>query len=495
MEVTCDNQTDRIALVGPGFHGWIYQSKTRPLCYRLLHIDASPLEWRNDVKQCIARPMPVTIAPITKAWQQEGAKIYFCIRYEVAGLRRTLIDALADPDPLLRTKYAARVSRAMPGWWEALYSPLMIMPADVVFAGDGQPRLLAAPAMDAPAIDLIFEEPARSLYLAPEVARGRGDADSKNADRYALGVMLLQCFYKMPPFDDPGSILVRSLTGELFSLSSMESALPFWMEDIPATRQAITAVSRMIATDPEARSSIEPEKVAALLETCLRRMDAQVVAVELRDLGQPFEAYSLIQNVMLTQETFDLLLLAGEIAGRLSRPLEAVDFFERAIAKEPDRSEAYVSQFTIFASASGLAPLEDLIRNSSSAASQVDARIRRDFEKMPDAKQEEHEADMACYLVWRNQIDPAIGFIRSRLYDGEIYMWWKFDLNLVYVQALVAQGKLEEAQQRIIDIKIGLAKARQNQTVAENEIHRYGAAVAEIEADIFRMRSTPGAQV
>jgi len=488
MEVAAEDQPDKITLIGPSFHGWTYRSRIRPVCYRLLPIDESPLKRRDEVRQWVGKEMPENIARVTKAWQPDDGSGYFYVRYEVSGLERTLTETLQSRDPSVRMDYAGRTLRALPGWWQNLHSPLLPMPADVVFAAGGRPSLLALPFWKLPGVDSIFAEPVRGLYLAPEVVCGRSGVNWQNVDRYAFGVSLLECFYKLPAADDAAAVLLDASRGTALAPYKLASYLPLWLEKVAATRHAKSAVSKLVAADPEARGIVDVEQMAGQMENLRKRMNPLVAAKELLDQGTPLDAFTLLQDVLLTEKSYDLLLLAGEVSGKhLNRPLEAVDLFERAMEKDPQRSEAYEAQFEIIAASPEIAPLRSLINDNRLAAAHIDSKIERDFQNIPLAQQQKYEIEMAVYLLWREQSERALAFIYPRLFDDQTYMWWKFGLNMIYAEALISQGRLGDAQGQLAIVKSGLLKARQNRTVDEYEIHQHGEALVELEAKLFRL--------
>ncbi|MDQ3804812.1 MAG: hypothetical protein M3416_13405 [Acidobacteriota bacterium] len=493
LELVIDSQPDTIALAGPSLHGFVYRSRHRPACYRLLPIDAAPLRRRDEIKNWIGRAMPENVARITNAWHDGSG--YFYVRYEVEGLGPSLAEALADQDPCVRLRHAIPALRALPAWWKSLYSPLLPTPWDLVFAGQGQLYLLALPPWGPPDVDSVFAAPARSMYLAPELVRGCDGVSGEGVDSYAFGVALLQCFYSLPPVADAGDFMFRAANDTAFTPSTLTSNLPFWLDALPASAKTLAAASKMVARNVKVREAVDPAELAQLLEYFLRRMDPLVAATDLRHLGRSFEAYTLLQDVLLAQDSYDLLLLAGKLAGEeLHRPLEAVDLFERAVAKSPLRAEAYEAQLKLLARAMELAPLRNLIAGNADAAAQIDSKLMRDFQHLPAARQQssEMEAALARYLVWRGQFDAALKFIYGRLLEGQTYMWWKFDLNLLYARALMGLGRLDDARRQLDLVKGGLFKGREKKTVGEEEIHQHGAVLSELEVRLLKLRGGRG---
>jgi hypothetical protein len=487
---------EKIRLVGPAMHGWIYRSCTRPAYYRLLPVELVLFKDRDHIKKkWQGKLMHQNVAVIKDSWADDR---FFYVCYDARGLGHTLLEALANPDPCARLNHAARALRALPSWWTILSSPLFLMPSEITYTNDCSPVLLALPSWPRPNIGAVFAEPQRGMYLAPELVCARDGTSGERLDLYALGVSLLQCVYRIPPADEAGAILFRAASGTAFARSKLESSLPFWLEEFDVTRRAISIINRMVSPDPAARSVVDPESLAGHLEQFSKRMDPVAAAIEMRDQGRPRDAFALLENVLLMQESYDLLVVAGELAGEfLNRPLEAVEFFERAIARKPQYLEAYKGQFKVIARARDLPPLRDLIKKNSVAARDMDSKIERDFQTLHAYFQSAHvsngsgqeaEEKMARYWIWRQMVDSALDFIYPRLFDGEIYLWWKFGLNLIYADALILRDRLEDAEQQLLIIKHGLQKARSNGTVPDYEIQQHGEALADLEVKLLELK-------
>jgi hypothetical protein len=481
---------DELLRVGPSLRGSVYRSRVRPFFYRLWPIAETPLDLRHEMAEWVRQPRRAGLAPVLEAVQDYGEGVFF-LRYE-AGPQRSLAEALGDPDPGVRLAHVARVMGALPTWWKTLGQGLLPMPADILLSHDGAPSLLPMPNRLLPTADAVFGEPVRGLYLAPEIVRGLQGSPSESSDLYALGVVLLGCFYEIPAARAEES-LWRTANGTVFDSTRLVAKLPFWLEGLMATHKAIGACRHLVEWSAEARSRTNPADLSRDLLQWSQRMEAVRAVTDLRVSGHPREALSLLKDILLEHDSFDLLLLAGRIAAEdLGHQLEAVDFFEKAMEREPGRPEPYQEQLrAIMPLVTDGIPGELLVLlgGQGTAVAKLDALLERDFRRLPAERQAEHEEGMALYLLSRGQFQDAVRFIHPRLFQGSTWAWWKLGMNLSFAEALTGQGRLGEAAEHLQQMKGKFQKARENRTIPEEEIHRHGRHLAEIEADILKRRS------
>jgi hypothetical protein len=478
-----------LALVGPGSRGGVYRSLRQPFFFRVVPIAQAPLTFRHEVAGAMALPRRAGIAPVVEAAHDVDSGFYF-IRYEIAG-DTTLPEALASPDPRQRLVSCARTLGALPGWWRALGHAVLPMPADIVMGSDGTPHLLPWHAQHMPDPQTIFDCPARGIYLAPEIVRGLSASASESADRYVTGVMLLQCFFRLA--EGSGDVvLLQAATGSLLARDRLASLLPSWMERLPATQEAVAVARRLVDPDADARGRLDPSALAAQLLECARQMDALTAVGSLRAAGRSRDALALLGDVLLAQETPELLVLAGTLAEEdLGTPLQAIDFFERAIALDPvrrDASEGQLRALTALATAGAPGELHLLCNGTPGIGEKLDAMLWRDLQRLPGETQATHAESVASYLLERRQFAPAHAFLYPHLFQGDTWLWWKSALNLAFVAALVGQDRLDEARRHLEEIKQRFRRARENRSMPEAEIHAYGQAVAEMEAEILKRR-------
>lgn len=483
LELCRGQVTESLILIGPSMHGWIYRQRGGPACYRRIPMADTPLVRRQAVKTWVETGVPAGVAPVTWAGQPDDASGYYYMRYEVPDFQQTLQDVLAGSDTQKRIQYSADALAAMPIWWRNLYRPLLPMPADIAYDRSGNAYLLAVPQWRLPDVEAIFTEPARALYLPPEFVRGQRGLLPEAMDCYCVGASLLQCFFAVPALDDPVDLLLRAASGTMYQEVDLADSVPFWFNRVWAVKQAIDAAYKLASPHPAVRQTCDLTRLPGELADWLRQMNPKTAAEHLRDNGKPQDAYTLLQDVLATHESYELLVLAGEIAGKyLRRPLEAIDLFERAIAKAPYRPEAREEQFRAISAGTHSPQLKALMTKDSASCSKMDARITRDFEALSTAKQESCELDMANYLLWRGRFDDANVFIRPRLYDGQgRYLWWKFLLNFAFAESLIGQARYPETHAFLAGVRNELNKAYRRGSITENEYHSYAKTLGDLE--------------
>jgi tetratricopeptide (TPR) repeat protein len=472
LEMTVPGGREQLVPVGPSMRGYIYRSVSRSSCYRLVPREEAPLAWRQALQELMGKPVGEGLAAIGWMGWPESHPDFYAVRYDLPDMHQTLAEALTDPNPRVRLEYAARVLEAAPGWWRALTAPIWPLPADVAFTRDGPAFFLTLPPGQTPDVRSVFAVPLRGFYLSPELVRGLKTESGESQDRYALAVALSQCFAKLPPAPDGGAVLAGAARGAVFG-EGAQSTLPFWLEDLPPTQQAHAWARRLAALPPEVRLSVDLALLAQRFRQLGFQMEPHQAAVELRDSGRPQEAYNLLLNVLLSEESADLLLLAGDLASRyLTRPLEAIDLYERAILMEPDNPTAYEQQFKVIAAGRHLPPLVRLVEGRSPYCDRLDKLIRRGFARLPSETQFACELDMARYLLWRQNFQEAADFTYAHLFEGSEYLWWKFDLNLAYTEALMGLGELGAAKSVLDPMAGNLMYAFHNRNISEGTFRR-----------------------
>jgi tetratricopeptide (TPR) repeat protein len=493
---------DELMLVGPSLRGWIYRSASRPACYRVLPMQEAPLELRAEATSWKDRARRPGLAPVVHA-AQDYERGFFFIQYEMLA-ERTLQDVLEHPNPATRLEAAARTAEAAVGWLKVLGSGFLPMPADIVFGAGGSPILLAVPTSETPPLDCVFAEPSRALYLAPEAMCGRAGVKPEALDRYALGMALLRCFYRIPA-REPEEVLRQAVNGTALEADSLESSLPVWLDSSEGIEPARTAVLGLVDRDPEVRAGLDLHRLAGVLAECSQLANPLRTVVSTAAARGPAAALELAEEILPEDDSFELLAEAGRLAVQSGRTLEAIDFFERAIGRNPvsesqmvlssdrpsnenpDLQELFESQLlaitALVSGASGIAPAK-----RTSVLEKLDAILLRDFQGLSPQKQTDHEEAIARYHLEREDFEKAASFIHPRLFEGDKYIWWKFDMTLAYTEALMGLGDIEEARRMLTDIKQRLAFVRKNRSVPEDEIARYGSRVDELERRLLQLR-------
>jgi len=511
-----NGKRDRLCLVGAAMQGWIFRSNKEGAFYRLIPIlgdssptyDDAPLERRHELRSWSHKPRRKGIVPITDADHCNINGYDYCyVRYEIDPAY-TLADGLTEPDRVLRLALATRALLALPTWWEHLYAGLLPMPAEIVFPGRAlDPWLLGQPFRSSPHLpDLqtAVTEPLRVWYLAPELLRGNQLAvQGDNLDRYAMGIALWQCFYPLPEMTKGGSgklpsrQIVAALHGTASDPRRQRSDMPFWLERVQDTKNAIDGIRRLLDHDPSTRATVNVRQLAESLTSCCKHMDPAVAVQWLLNNRKVQEAFDLLQDVLLERDSYELLVLAGDIAGKfLHRHLEAAELYEKAIERNPNEPEANVSQFIALLQGQdelhlALAKAGREVRPElTNAINQLDLRLQRNFERMSPGRQQRYEAAFARHMIKRGKCQEATQFIYPRLIDAQPDVWWKFDLALAYIEAFIGLNLFAEAQQQIDYTRLKLVEAMQMPDAMKEAMDDFTALLNKMEAYVHqRMRS------
>ena len=201
-----------------------------------------------------------------------------------------------------------------------------------------------------PNVRAVFAAPERALYLAPEFLRSAANvawdaATWQGVDRYAIGVSLLDSYYQLPATPSADAALSRGAAGTLLSSLTPRTDLPNWLDRFENRRNTVAFLKRLTSPILQTRLSVDLKQLVERLERLLELFDPRHAVASLRDSAQPKVALDLLQELFPLVEPlgiesecqFDLLCLAGELCAQyLRRPLEAVDYYERAITLRPD---------------------------------------------------------------------------------------------------------------------------------------------------------------
>jgi hypothetical protein len=505
---------DGALFVGPSLHGGIYRSFARPCCYRLLAPEEATLEVRAELRAWKDQPRRPGLAPVVDVTPlyEEGSVV---VQYEI-GVERTAAEALAHADPAVRLRHAARIAAALPDWWSRLGQGLLPMPADIVFAAEGVPHLLPMPLRRLPPMEKILAENARAICLAPELLRGSAAPAWGDYDLYALGVLLLGCFYRTPE-TGAEELLLRAANQSLFESHRLRSTLPGWLEGRDAPRQAVAAIRRLVDAGPAARAEMDAAALAAKLAEDAAGMEPLALIARLREAGNIGEALDLTRRILAERGDYQFYFLAAELA-RLEavavvfraavRPatldlgaagaeivmrslgllLEALDFLERAIGAQPGRMEPFEEQLRIIGILEQVGLPLGALPELSPVLRGLDAILWRNFHRLAPQRQQEHELTIARYLLNKGEYGPAAEFIHPRLSEGDKYQWWKFGLNLAYAEALIGLGRLDDAHGLLQFLKGRLKHVRDNRSVPEADVRAHGRTLAELEARLLEKK-------
>ena len=470
--------------VGPTLHGWVYRSATGTALYRVYPIDALPVPWRQEVRErehtaCVRHATDGVLFP---AGVSQHADAFFLIRYE-PGEPVFPLTGLLDGSPRPTGVLADRLFRATVRWWEehagmdrnfaglaaSLASdspslrvmavgwvfqaaaewrrhavPLLPMPADIVFDHAGRPFYMWVPFLRLPDAEDLLAEPERILYLPPELMGARGATawatDSwYRADWYAFGVMLLQCFYRIAAPVAAESALARAANGTLFDASRRHGMAPAWLARAPASADALGWAARLTATNPGARPPADPVRLGDVIEAFGLRLTPSATVEELESADRAFDGLDLLRTLLLAGESYDNLVLAGRLAGRVGRALEGLDLFGRAIALDPPRADARLERMRLLSAASEQPELVDMANREGP---RLDVLIWDDFNALDADGQRDQQLPLARFLVWRGLYEHAAPHVYRWLFDdsGE-YRWLFLGMNVVYAEILLALAR------------------------------------------------------
>ena len=328
-----DDRRVNLRLIGASSQGWVCSTRARDACYRLLPIgggfgeqhecEDTPVERRQDFRawmanspsapHWVAHPLYRHLAPITDDGQcrlpvgdHHG---WYYVRYEIPHTT-SLMEILAGSNFHAKLDAVILVFYQLQAWWQELRPDLIPFAADIVFDAEKRPFLLAAPAWRYPDIGSLFSEPSRALFLPPEYLCGMTKSEtSANIDRFALGVIALQVFRRIPEVFEVKSSLPRMVTGSIWK--NLASNLPSWLQRLQATTEAETAVYCLINSDPQTRASIHLSQLIQTLESCRRRTEPSGAIRNLLEEGRAHEAYELLHEILLVDDSIPMLILAG----------------------------------------------------------------------------------------------------------------------------------------------------------------------------------------
>jgi tetratricopeptide (TPR) repeat protein len=500
----------RLSLVGPSFAGWVYRSAPEA-CFRLLSIpdgrsdqaasDTAPLARRQEILDCVGVPRPEGVAPIADAgtaWlldpaaqlpgdgaapiagaaqASEAGNPCFYIRYDAAPARH-LAEVLAAPDTLARLAAVVATVKAFPAWSARLYNGLMPLPADVGFAADGTPVLLGLPFWRWPDLGAVLADRIRALYLPPELLRGT-PTTAEGLDLYVLGVTLHLCFNRPPESDRPERVLARVANGTALAEPHLLGELPYWMSRLEAAKQVLAVARRLTDADPARRHAAPLDQIAHRLAGWTAQLEPTAAVRHLIDYGRPTDAYSLAQDILLSRPSYDLLLVAAEVAsGYLRRPLEAIDLYEKAIGLDPSAPAAYAGQFVA---------IQQWLEHTTSGPdpdtrrSQFGEKIRRNFARMDLPNQGQHAESLARYLVDSGEYAEAIQFIYPWIAHEDSFSPEIFGLNVLYARALGGLRQADEARRQLDRSRQLLDQARAELREADVALFEMSLFLAEAE--------------
>lgn len=472
--------------VGVGMRGTLYRAPARQRCYRLIPRTELGADHRDQLKRRQhegSRPGLATVVPAGTADDQQrlGGRWYQVVCYQTSG-RRSLADAIGDPDPARRIDAVVAALRALPGWWESMGPGMVPMPADIVLT-DAGPQLLPLPCWGAPSFTALLSAPERVLHLAPELARGQA-AVGRGEDLFALAVAALRCFGTSP---DTGAerLLHRAACAVAPSGERLDGRLPVWMRRVGPIRAVLEDLCEL--TTASRRGDVDVTRLADRLQRARNAMDPVAAVRSLRDAGEPDQALSLARAVLADGPHYDVLVLAATIAYQdTAAPLEALTLLDRAVEADPERVEAYAEQMSVVAIGEVWAMVQTLLSDAidDSFTRRLDTTVQTAFRRLPHALRREHAPAMASHLIRQGRVREANAFAHTWLHDGTTLMWWRFDLMITYATTFWLLGRHAEAVQVGGVIRQGLRRVRENGSVETAAIDLYELLLGQLEDEM-----------
>jgi tetratricopeptide (TPR) repeat protein len=474
-----------IVHVGPSTWGQIYREDSGSYYYRIIPIEnIRDAEKRDLIKQQIGKTRRRSIAPIVdSAMRDKNGQVYFFIRYEIRP-NLTWPSVMENSDAKVKLASALPIIRSFPFWWESVYEGFIPMPADIVFVGK-DPFLLSIPVfLGYPRIASFFSIPERILYTAPEILQGQSSQiRGKNLDIYSFGAALMQCLYTVQYNREAGHLLARSASGTLFAAINKGKKLPLWTDKVDPVQEIFQIIHKSVEPDISIRHSVDPEILAQTIEKNIKYLDPGKAVENLRKKGEAQKAFSLLQDIFLSDATPDLLLTAGLIAKEdLKRPLEAIQYFERSITKSPIKTEAFEQQLRLLLKKEILALLALQIEKRFTVSEKLDNMIWRDFYGISVRIQKELALECARYFLWRKKYEKAAKLLYNFLFEGKKFLWWEFPKCLAYAEALIGMKRIDEARKFLSDIKNKLLEMKREKKMDAGKIHEYGGDLTRLEA-------------
>ncbi len=350
------------------------------------------------------RPRCATIIDV----RQHPATGWRIVRYQVPDGNSTLQQVQQSGNVQGSLLGLAAVFEALPDWWKSISMPLLPMPADVVLTSTGGAILLPWVSAGVPRTSELFEEPARGAFLAPELFREgipMDPARQQSPDLFALGAMLLGCFFQPSDSATAAEAVSRAAIGDACRWRSWRDTIPFWIDQIRLTDNIVAVGSQLASPRSAERLAIDRSQMSVWLRNCSERMEPLAAFREAAQ-DSTHRALELLENLRLENETYELLVEGAMLAWKEDIELKAMQLYERAIELEPSRPEAYRGQFEVIAYARDH-PNQSLSIEYAQRyefARYLDNCIRRDFEmleKLGLADKESRELRMAQHELWR----------------------------------------------------------------------------------------------
>lgn len=485
---------------GTGWWGSLYRAPRRHRWYRIIPAEDLTAPQRETLDDWLMRPRQSGLVPIVPSSPGElGGLRKLGGQYEFGGRwfqvvcydtdeRRTLADVIDDPRPARRAEAAAAALRALPGWRDSVGPGLTPLPADIILDRRCRPLLLPMPGLGTPPLLRILGAAERAAHLTPEEARGVPPG-KRAPDLHALGVAALRCFEALPAIE-AGLLLQRAACGTVFTHQASDSRIPAWMHRTDPIRAALEQLTSLTGAGEPGPADDDPRRLAGVLESACRAMDPVLAVQSLREAGDPRQALRLAQSILVSEQSYQLLLDAADIAEQdLREPLEAWSLLDRAAELDPSRATAHVERLRIV---TGICAVASRLGTGSAGRSFL-ARLRESaqdaFNHLPPPSRRAHAHEMTCCLIRTGQLEEANTFAHRWLHDGDTLLWWSFSLMLDYAETFIGLRRLEEAAQVLDGVRWGLDEALEQGKATRREIHPHGQRLGELDRTLLDARN------
>jgi hypothetical protein len=465
--------------VGPSMWGDIYRLPRTFL--RIIPNGTAGItaQRRHELAGWPGRPAADGLARVIRTGQEPllPGRWFDLVEYEADGTPLAAI--LAGRNAADRTAAAARVLRALPGWWAALDGGLLPMAGDVVLTAAG-PSLLRTPQWGVPGPADLLTEPERALHLAPELVRGEA-GPQRAADLFALGSALLRCAYAVAPA--PGAtVLQRMAGGTAFDPAHRVDRLPAWTAGVATIGHGIGRLARLVAADPAERTAADLTGLADDLSGCAEALDPVASVTRARAEHGDQAALRLAQEALLEEESYDLALRAAQLS---DDPLARLTYLDEAVRLDPARPEAYAGQFDLIGRGFVLI-VRVLSERHPSFVERLDRLVDNAFAHFKPADRDRQTPTMAYYLIERTEYARATRLLHAALAAAGPTRWRKFNHLLAYGRAFLEAGDCAKARRVAQQIRTGLDRAKRDPAVPPADIGRAGQGLRDLEDDIAR---------
>lgn len=498
LNLQCDGgaQYTGLSYCGATFFGAVYAGQTPGCFYRVILMDGRMNALSRKTLQDMEGKRLDGCVPVTSAgtaYCETNSLNYFVLRYQAAGSGRALGDVLTHSVLSGNIAALARLCEAYPQWQRGGVLPALLSPYDMVAAGDAVLLLPCAALSYQPDLLRLLHQSPDMIYAVPPEALAKMSVDGispEDMHRYAFGMLLLRCFYHLPPRQDMPPAVEKAVLGMLQAELS-ELKIPSWLAAVQASKTVIELARAMSSYRPETRSRHQLKDLRQVLDEYIQKLQPHRVIAELRQSASKDQALLAITDMLSKQEDEQLLLTAAEIHAEAGNIIQAADACEKAYALNP-RGGAIARQFELL---TGGAQSDKTLQNTMLSNENADAYYHtllwRDYKALRASAQ--HALQMAGYLRWRKErakeIPPRtlMEFLKEEYPEiARTHMDFQaVRLGVLFLEVL-AQAKDALVTEHLHRMKIAITAAREHQLAPPAEIHSLGLKMTAIEEKYLR---------